>query len=47
MKLNIPLKSQKKNSKDCGLVCSLMIDKFFNGKLSFKDIQKEIKIHKV
>ena len=47
MKLAIPLKRQKKDSKDCGLICSLMIDEFYGGKLSFKDIQKEIKIHNV
>jgi len=47
MKLNIPIETQKKGSRDCGIVCLLMVFRYFGIRKSLQDIQKELKVDKV
>jgi len=47
MKLNIPIETQKKGSRDCGIVSLLMVFRYFGIRKSLQDIQKELKVDKV
>ena len=45
MNLDVPLCRQKKDSKDCGIVCVQMILAFYKKEKTFKEIKEYIEVH--